>query len=357
MSMSKFRKPPSIQSRANQMPIPTPKEISLYDIVVKGREFESIISEVSKQPVNVNPVGDIRKCITDIENLRGRPCIMYIANVVNSNIKASLSIEYSDDLPFSELISTIPLHFREVDVIIVTPGGSGDQAAKFVEKLRSRFDFVGVIIPDKAMSAGTIFAMSGDEIVMSQNSYIGPIDPQVPNREGRYVPAQAINILLSEIQKKGDEKISRGQQPDWTDLQILRQLDAKDIGASINASKFSIELVENYLVNYKFKNWALHSDGRVVEQIEKQKRAKEIASQLCDHSLWKSHGRGITREQAESVCRLRITQTEAIGLDEIVKKLWAILYWSFENTSIYKVFLSNYYALIRHDKTLINVEN
>jgi len=355
--MRNFKKPPSIQKQLNDKPSVKIKDLSLYEIVVKGREFESIISEVSKQPFNVNPVNDIRRCLTDIENNRGRPCIMYIANVVNSNVKASISIEYSDDLPFSELISTIPDHIREIDVMIVTPGGSGDQAAKFVEKLRSRFDYVGVILPDMAMSAGTIFAMSGDDIVMSQNSYIGPIDPQVLNKEGRYVPAQAVNILLSEIQKKGEDRLKRGQQPDWTDLQILRQLDAKDIGASINASNFSIELVENYLFNYKFKNWVLHSNGDVVEPFEKQQRAKEIASQLCDHSLWKSHGRGITRDQAESVCRLKITKTENIGLDEIVKKLWAIIYWSFENTSIYKMFLSNYYALIRHDKTLMNPEN
>src|SRR5690606_38807006 len=127
----------------------------------------------------------LQKCISEIESIRGRPCILYMPNIVNTKITDSISIDYTDDLPFSELVNTIPPEFKSVDVVMVTPGGDGVQAAKFVEKLRSRFEYVGIIIPDMAMSAGTIFVMSGDEIVMSKNSYIGPIDPQMQNRDGR----------------------------------------------------------------------------------------------------------------------------------------------------------------------------
>lgn len=348
--MNRFKKPPSIQ---NQIQKNQKILTSLYDVVKSGIEFSSIIEAVSNKKININPIEDIKKCISDIEHIRGRRAILYMPNIVNSKITANISIDYPDDLPFSELISSIPITEKEVDVIFVTPGGSGVQAAKFVEKLRSRFDFVGIILPDMAMSAGTIFAMSGDEIVMTQNSYIGPIDPQVPNRDGRYVPAQAINILLSEIQKRGQLNLDKGKQPEWTDLQILSQLDAKDIGDAINASNFSIELVENYLRNYKFRNWKCHSSGIPVTEKEKEERAKEIAAQLCDHSLWKSHGRGITREQAESVCRLKIIKSEEIALDEIIKKLWAIVYWTFESSSIYKMFISNFYTLIRNDGSLL----
>jgi ClpP class serine protease len=37
----------------------------------------------------------------------------------------------------------------------------------------------GIIIPGSAKSAGTIFTMAGDEILMSPNSSLGPIDAQV----------------------------------------------------------------------------------------------------------------------------------------------------------------------------------
>lgn len=225
---------------------------SLLDSMIDGREFESLVAH---KKVNVNLGLEIKRAIRDIVDIRKKPAIVYLANVVNPQIKASRSIEYSDDLPFTELVNTVPSEAREIDVILITPGGSGTQVAKFVDKLRLRFDNVSFILPDMAMSAGTIFAMSGDEIVMTSNAHIGPIDPQVPNKDGMYVPAQAILTLVEHIKEKGAIAIANGRQPDWTDLQILRLIDPKDLGNAINASKYSVELVENYLHKYKFRSW------------------------------------------------------------------------------------------------------
>lgn len=334
---------------------PSPNPVSLLDLMVDGREFESLLGHKN---VSVNIVADIKKALTEIGAIRKKPCIAYIANIVNQNVKASKSIDYSDDLPFTELINTIPNEIKDIDIILVTPGGSGTQVAKFVDKLRPRFDSVSFILPDVAMSAGTILAMSGDEIVMTSNSYIGPIDPQVQNKDGLFFPAQSILTLLEEIKIKGDEALSRGKNPDWVDLQILNKIDPKEIGNAINASKYSVELVENYLSDYKFKTWINHTNGSPVTDLERKKRAHEIASQLCQHSLWKSHGRGITREAAWEVCKLKIFHSENTdGLDRAIKRLWALFYWIFENTSIYKTFSSEYYNLMRNDISLLNEQN
>jgi len=329
-------------------------KVSLLDTMIDGREFESL-SKLKQ--INVDIVTEIRRALKDISDIRKRPTIAYMSNVVNPNIKAVRSIEYSDDLPFSELVNTIPAENKSIDVILVTPGGSGTQVAKFVDKLRPRFDEVSFILPDISMSAGTIFAMSGDEIVMTNSSYIGPIDPQVPNKEGMYVPAQAILTLIEEIQNKGEASMKLGKNPAWTDLQILRQIDPKEIGNAINASKYSVELVENYLSEYKFKTWTNHSDGSLVTPEQKKERANLIAEQLCNHSLWKSHGRGITRDAAWDVCKLKITHSEDTeGLNRAIKRLWALFYWLFENTSIYKTFVSEHYCLMRNDKSIINTK-
>jgi hypothetical protein len=341
-----------IPNQQRHMVKPQATVVSLLDTMVDGREFESLLK---LKQVNIDLITEIRRALKDISDLRGKPNIAYLANVVNPNIKAVRSIEYSDDLPFSELVNTVPLAAKDIDVILVTPGGSGTQVAKFVDKLRPRFDTVSFILPNISMSAGTMFAMSGDEIVMTNSSYIGPIDPQVPNKEGMYVPAQSILTLIEEIQAKGDIALKKGLNPEWTDLQILRQIDPKEIGNAINASKYSVELVENYLHDYKFRTWTTHSNGNPVTPDERKQRANDIANQLCKHSLWKSHGRGITRESAWDVCKLKITHSESTaGLDRAIKRLWALFYWLFENTAIFKTFVSEHYSLMRNDRTLIN---
>jgi ClpP class serine protease len=86
-----------------------------------------------------------------------------------------------------------------VDVMVVTPGGVGQQVSQFVNALRKRFTSVEFILPYMCMSAGTLWALSGDRIWMDSRAFIGPIDPQVRSKSGEFVPAQSILILLERI--------------------------------------------------------------------------------------------------------------------------------------------------------------
>jgi hypothetical protein len=320
--------------------------------MVDGREYESMLNYRFEMGIP-----EMRKSIEEIKNCTETYTICLLANGVNPNIKSNTSINASDDLPFAEMINSIPTAVRKIDIILVTPGGSAEQVVRFVDKLRPRFDEVRFILPNAAMSADTIFVMSGDEIIMSKNSYIGPIDPQVINKDGRLVPAQSLLALIDDIKKRGDVALSKRLQPDWTDLQILSQIDHKDLGNAINGSNFSIELVKNYLSTYKFKSWEKHHDGTPVTIADKENAAREIAIKLCDNKLWKSHARGITREIAWNECRLRIINAESItGLERSINRFWALMYWFFENSVIYKVFLSMDYAIIRLDNSLINIK-
>lgn len=160
--------------------------------------------------------------------------------------------------------------------------------------------------------------------------------------------------LIEEIQERGQQLIAKGENPPWSDLQILRQLDAKEIGNALNASKYSMELVEGYLDNYKFRDWSTHSNGSPVTDVEKKKRAKEIALTLCSHAQWKTHSRGITRDVAWTECKIKVTHTESIeNLDRAIRRFWAMLYWIFENTPIYKGFISDTYCVFRNDMDIL----
>lgn len=318
---------------------------SLLDVMEDGREYESLLRFSN---FNIDAVTEFRKSLKEIESIRKRPVVCYLANNINPNIKTETAIDYNDDLPFSEMIGLIPNSVRDIDIILVTPGGSAEQIARFVDRLRPRFENVGFILPDVAMSAGTIFVASGDEIIMTSRACIGPIDPQVRNSAGNYVPAQALLTLISEIQERGQNLLNQGQNPLWTDMQILNNIDAKDIGAAVNASRYSIELVTNYLNKYKFKNWHIHSNGDIVTTEDKKERANEIAAKLCDHAEWKTHSRGITREVAWDICKLKITHSEDVEhLDRAIRRFWAITNFFFERSSIAKSFLSENYSLFK----------
>lgn len=342
-NQEKYSVPSNSSKSIDQKPVTN----SLLSVMRDGKEFESVLSY---RVENLNS-DEIRNAIKEISEITGRYTICYLANSINSNIKGNTSINATDDLPFREMIKSVPGTVKEIDIILVTPGGSGEQVAKFVDKLRPRFDIVRFLLPDSAMSAGTIFVMSGDEIIMTPDSYIGPIDPQVPNRDGRFVPAQSLLALIEDIKLRGDAALKAGQQPNWTDIQILNRIDHKDLGSAISGSNYSIGLVKDFLAKYKFKSWEVHkSTGKSVTLSEKEEAAYEIARKFCDHTIWKSHSRGITREIAWQKCQLQITHAENVaGLERVIRRFWAVIYWIFENSLTFKIFISPDYSLIRQD--------
>ena len=322
-----------------------PVKNSILDYMQEGNEYSSILG---LKNVNIDARTELLRSLNEISAVRKRPVICYVANVVNSRISQSVSIDSADDAPFLEMLKSIPADQKAIDIILVTPGGSAETVDYWVKKLRSRFDNISFILPYKAMSAGTIFCMSGDELIMDEAAFFGPIDPQVPSKNGRYVPAQSILTLIADIQKRGQEQLAKGKQPDWTDVQILRNLDAKEIGNALNASKLSINLVSSYLKNYKFKEWTKHQDGSDVTDKDKEQRAAEIAAQLCEHSIWLSHSSRITREMAWDTCRLKITHPEEICLASAIKRFWALMCFLLENSMTTKVFASSYdYTIFR----------
>ena len=74
-----------------------------------------------------------------------------------------------------------------IDLMLNTGGGDVDACDKLVHLIFSR---VGnqqfrVIVPDMAKSAGTLMALAANEIIMSDASELGMIDPQFLMKDAR----------------------------------------------------------------------------------------------------------------------------------------------------------------------------
>jgi ClpP class serine protease len=68
---------------------------------------------------------------------------------------------------------------KGLDLIIHTPGGKLAATESIVDYLRRMFpDDIRAIVPQIAMSAGTMLACACDTILMAKHSNLGPIDPQ-----------------------------------------------------------------------------------------------------------------------------------------------------------------------------------
>lgn len=318
---------------------------SLLDNIEDGNEYGSIVSLNPKPDLDVS--AELVRAIHEVEAVRGRPCISYLGNVVNGD--GSAGIDTTDDLPFHELVARVPQGEKKVDVIVSTNGGSAHQVSRFVDVLRSRFDEVDFLVPSFCMSAGTILVLSGDRIWMTARACLGPIDPQVPSKDGRLVPAQALLLLVQELEKSGREAMAKGGQVPWTAVRLIDSIDHKELAAALTASSYAVTMVTEFVKRYKFKTWTTHSTSQVpVSDQEKEARAKEIASALSAHSRWKSHGHAISRELLFQELKLLIDHTDSVPeLDRALRRAWALCTWIFEKTPVVKVMASSQYRHIR----------
>ncbi|MBI3183155.1 MAG: hypothetical protein HYZ28_13545 [Myxococcales bacterium] len=324
---------------------PKPSNVvpSLLDAMQDGNEYGSI---VSLAPADGNIVPELRRALAEIEGARGRPCICYAANLVRSGA-ADTAIAASDHLPFSEMVGRIDPAIKQVDILLATPGGSAEQVNLFVEALRPRFDSVEFLIPYKAMSAGTLWALSGDRIWMDHRAFLGPLDPQVPSKDGALVPAQALLTLLDKIQKEGDAALARKQNPPWALIRLLDQMDQKQLGAAISASNYVLTMAAQYLERHKFRTWQTHrSTGQPVTDQDRQRRALEVAGVLCSHDRWKAHGHAISRDVLWNEVRIQIDHPDA-ALQRAMRRLWALLYYTFDKSPVVKLMVSSAYAFFR----------
>ena len=207
-------------------------------------------------------------------------------------------------------------------VIIDTTGGIVEVAERIVTTLRHYYKEVKFLIPDKAMSAGTVLVMSGDAILMDYFSCLGPVDPQL------YIEDKPIPISVLSYLEQYERFVKKAEEGTLTsaDLVLLQKLDAADLRQYELAAELSVRLIQHWLVKYKFKDWSTHgSTKKPVTQKEKEKRAEEIAQALNDQKRWGTHGRGINRDVLAEL-KLKIDDLEA---DPTLSNLIKEYFWFF----------------------------
>jgi ATP-dependent protease ClpP protease subunit len=283
----------------------------------KNMDFSEIMSERKRQ-------------MKRISTIRERDILVYSSDLNKNN--APTEIDYSDLLPFSDQLSN--LKGDSIDIILETPGGFAEVVEDLVKLIRSRYEKVGIIVPGYCKSAGTIFAMAGDEILMGPMSALGPIDAQIMFNNKRW----SADAFLEGLEKIKKEVVSTGKlNPAY--IPILQNISPGEIQHCENAQNLSKKLVYEWLAAYKFKYWDRHSStNKKVTEKDKLDRAKKIAVALGKQSEWLTHGRSIKITDLESL-KLKITDySQNPELNDAILRYYTLLRMSFENTNIYKIF-------------------
>lgn len=288
------------------------KDFSTYDkLPVTYQELHDLFSKLGE----FSPFELRRATMRRISAQTKRPLICYVARTTNVGLGMTTSIDDSDLVGFTDLISSVS--GTAVDVFLVSNGGSAEATERIARLLRDKFSYVRVILPANAYSAATLLSFSADEMIMDAQATLGPIDPQING-----IPARAILRAIENLEERLKQEGPRAL-PVYVPL--LEKLDLHILEICKSAQELSEELARTWISRHMLK--CAEDDPRVNELVEF----------FSSYDLHKSHGRSIGRAKAREL-GLPAVFVEDVGLDALVRSLYNQYDIWFNMSPFYKMF-------------------
>ena len=301
----------------------------------------SILNEyISKRWGVLELKAELKVLIGKYNSLTGRNLFIYAADFNKGRRGIDVSLMQDDFYTIQDILRESDK--KQIDVYIETPGGSGEAAEEIAKFLRKKFEEVNFVIAGEAKSAGTILALSGDNIYMCETGSLGPIDAQI--KIGRSV-VSAHDYKAWVDEKRTEATISGKLNP--FDAIMVAQISPGEIYGVVNSLEFAKDLVKCWLENHKFKNWTQTQTTQTTVTAEmRKKRAEEVADKLCDHMSWRTHGRSLKIDDLKE--DLLIENIDANPqLADIVYRIKTVIRLIFDTSTDYKLYFWEDFQMAR----------
>jgi hypothetical protein len=223
-----------------------------------------------------------RKYLRNLYDLTQRNVIIYYSGWLQKpGLQLETSINDNDKNGLMNAIHGLDAS-KGLDIVLHTPGGETAATESIVDYLRSIFGTnIRAIVPQLAMSAGTMIACSASSIVMGKQSSLGPIDPQFSG-----LPAHGV---IEEFARACSEcKADPSKIPMWQP--IIAKYNPTLIGECQKAISWSQEMVKDWL-----------SNGMLKDDQNPAAKAESIVGELGSHALTKSHARHLSASKCKDI--------------------------------------------------------
>lgn len=252
--------------------------------------WNDLIKDIESQPNDQAKETFIKKAqnhyLSEVSRLReGRNVIFYASAFLNKPHLTPFQLQLTNE----EINGLMSVMYgmdwsKGLTLILHTPGGITNAAETIVAYLHSKFEYIEVVVPTFAMSAGTMIGLAADKIIMGRQSQLGPIDAQLPIG-GRFVSARAIVDQFERAKRELKENIQLAHL--WAP--ILSSLGPALLQEAQNALEYGQKMVKKWLALRMFR-----------DKENKDELASKAAEFFSVDESHKSHGRRIDREEARS---------------------------------------------------------
>lgn len=241
--------------------------------------WHSLLNEVKERGSTFDVVR--RERLAHLAKTTGRNVIIYYSGWLQKPKLPGTQVSDADKNGLMTVIHGLD-RTKGLDLVLHTPGGETAATESMVVYLRAMFgNNIRAIVPELAMSAGTMIACACREIVMGKHSSLGPIDPQLGGMPAHGV-VEEFNRAHAEI--KTDPSRAYVWQP------IIAKYAPTLIGECEKAIQWSNEMAREWLVT-----------GMLSDDEDRDAKAARIVTELGDHALTKSHARHLSANRCKDM--------------------------------------------------------
>ncbi len=290
--------------------------------------WNEVFEEIKAYPVdpqNPNPANALKeitiKYLNQLHNLTNRNIIVYYSGFLSKpEIDSSISDE--DKNGFMVAIHKLERE-KGLDLFLHTPGGSSSATQSIVDYLHKMFGKnIRAIIPQIAMSAGTMIACSCKDIFMAKHSNLGPIDPHL-----RGIPAYGV---IQEF-----ERACKEVKDDPSKISMWQSIIGKYMPTFLDQCQNAIDRSEEFVQEQLEQNMFLGDP-------DAKKKAKNIVTKLTDFKGNKGHDRHIHEQEClEMGLIIKSIENETIqtpgDFQDLVLTIHHCLMFALSNSSRFKI--------------------
>lgn len=160
-----------------------------------------------------------QRTLARIQQTRGSRVILLVHRQETMGLLGFPLYRYIDIHDSEEVLRAIEMTDPDVpiDLVLHTPGGLVLASVQIARAIKRHSGKVTVHVPHYAMSGGTLIALAADEIRMSPNAVLGPVDPQL----GQHPAASVLKVLEKKpIEEIDDQTIILADQAEKAIQQV-----------------------------------------------------------------------------------------------------------------------------------------
>ncbi len=206
-----------------------------------------------------------------------------------------------------------------LDLLLHTPGGSIGATEAIVNYLRQMFGRnIRVIVPQIAMSAGTMIALSSKQIIVGKQTSLGPIDPQIFG-----IPA---NLIIEEFTQAQEELSEDPSRAAYWQIRLMKYPATAYHQAMLAVERAKTNVTQWLLTNMFHENSSAN-----------KRRVENIVQQLSDSNANKAHDRHIHADELLQLGINVLAMEDDQKLQDLILGVHHSTCLTLTNTNVYRI--------------------